>query len=93
VDVFAAADQEAMDKAENLKLLDSSSRRNFASNTLVLIKPADSKLALGGVRDLAQPGVQRIASGNPASVPAGRYAPCAGAGRLVERRGQQADLR
>ncbi|WP_374358904.1 molybdate ABC transporter substrate-binding protein [Pseudoduganella danionis] len=74
VDVFAAADQEAMDKAENLKLLDSSSRRNFASNTLVLIKPGDSKLALGGVRDLAQPGVQRIASGNPASVPAGRYA-------------------
>lgn len=73
VDVLATADQDAMDRAGSLKLLDAASRRNFASNTLVLIKPADSKLALGGVRDLAQAGVQRIALGNPASVPAGRY--------------------
>lgn len=73
VDVFASADQDAMDKAENLKLLAAGSRRNFASNTLVLIKPAESKLALAGVRDLAQAGVQRITIGNPASVPAGRY--------------------
>ncbi|MFC0168811.1 molybdate ABC transporter substrate-binding protein [Pseudoduganella danionis] len=73
VDVFASADQEAMDKAEGLKLLAAASRRNFASNTLVLIRPGDSKVALGGVRDLAQAAVQRIAIGNPASVPAGRY--------------------
>lgn len=73
VDVFAAADQDAMDKAESLKLLAAGGRRNFASNTLVLIKPSDSKLALSAVRDLAQAALQRIAIGNPASVPAGRY--------------------
>lgn len=73
VDVFASADQDAMDKAESLKLLAAGSRRNFASNTLVLIKPGDSKLALGGVRDLGQAAVQRITIGNPASVPVGRY--------------------
>ncbi|MYM38175.1 molybdate ABC transporter substrate-binding protein [Duganella qianjiadongensis] len=74
VDVFASADQETMDKAEGMKLLAAGSRTNFASNTLVLIKPADSKYGVGALRDLAQAGVQRIAIGNPASVPAGRYA-------------------
>jgi len=74
VDVLASADQESMDKADSLKLLAAGTRRNFASNTLVLVQPADSKLALRGLRDLAGPAVQRIALGNPASVPAGRYA-------------------
>lgn len=73
VDVLASADQEAMDKAGNLKLLAAGTRRNFASNTLVLVQPVDSKLALRSLRDLAGAAVQRIALGNPASVPAGRY--------------------
>src|ERR1700740_2917980 len=34
VDVLASADQEAMDKADNLKLLQAGTRRNFASNSL-----------------------------------------------------------
>ncbi|HWW68625.1 MAG TPA: molybdate ABC transporter substrate-binding protein [Duganella sp.] len=74
VDVFASADQEAMDKAESLKLLAAGSRRDFATNTLVLIAPANSKLALKGTVDLQKAAVSRVTMGNPASVPVGRYA-------------------
>ena len=74
VDVFASADQEAMDKAESLKLLAPGTRRNFVTNSLVLIAPANSKLALKGIADLQQATVTRVTMGNPASVPVGRYA-------------------
>lgn len=74
VDVLACADQESMDKAETQKLLTAGSRQNFAANSLVLIVPTDSALPLRTVADLAQASVTRIAMGNPASVPAGRYA-------------------
>jgi molybdate transport system substrate-binding protein len=74
VDVFASADQDTMDRAEQQKLLAAETRRNFVGNTLVLITPSDSTLALQTVADLQKPEVKRIAIGNPASVPAGRYA-------------------
>jgi molybdate transport system substrate-binding protein len=73
VDVLACADQESMDKAEAQKLLTSGSRQNVAGNSLVLIVPTDSVLTIRTVTDLAQASVTRIALGNPASVPAGRY--------------------
>ncbi|WP_373991427.1 molybdate ABC transporter substrate-binding protein [Duganella sp. BuS-21] len=73
VDVFASADQDAMDKADSLKLLAAGTRKNFASNSLVLIAPQGGKASLKSVAALAQPGVARIAIGNPASVPVGRY--------------------
>ena len=73
VDVLACADQESMDKADAQKLLTTGSRKNFAANSLVLIVPSDSTLAIRTVADLTQPLVKRIAMGNPASVPAGRY--------------------
>lgn len=74
VDVFASADQDAMDKADALKLLAPGSRRNFVTNSLVLITPASSKLGLKGPADLRQAAVTRVTLGNPASVPVGRYA-------------------
>ncbi len=73
VDVFASADQETMDTAGKKGLLAADSRTDFARNGLVLIVPASGARALAGLDDLAQPGVQRIAIGNPASVPVGRY--------------------
>lgn len=73
VDVFASADQATMNKAQEKKLIDEGTRKNFALNDLVLIVPADSKLALAGLDDLKKGEVQRIAIGNPESVPAGRY--------------------
>ena len=73
VDVFASADQETMDLAEKQGLVAASDRRDFVRNTLVLITPADSKLVIRRLEDLGQPGIKRVAIGNPASVPVGRY--------------------
>jgi molybdate transport system substrate-binding protein len=74
VDVFASADQETLDKAQAQNLLVAGSRRNFVNNTLVLIEPSDSTLALKSLADLAKPAVKRLALGKPEGVPAGRYA-------------------
>jgi molybdate transport system substrate-binding protein len=73
VDVFASADQKTMDQAQEKGLIVLASRKNFVSNALVLIVPQDSKLTLTGPKDLAAAAVNRVAVGNPASVPAGRY--------------------
>jgi len=72
-DVFASADQEAMDKADAQKVLAAGSRRNFVSNSLVMVVPSDSALGLKGPVDLQKAEVKRVAIGNPASVPVGRY--------------------
>ena len=72
-DVFASADKEAMDRADAQKLLVAGSRRNFVSNSLVMVVPSDSALALKAATDLQKPEVKRIAMGNPSTVPAGRY--------------------
>lgn len=73
-DVFASADQQAMDKAAAERVVVPASRRDFASNALVLVVPADSRLPIGKMEDLGRPVVRRVAYGNPASVPVGRYA-------------------
>jgi len=73
VDVFASADQETMDMAAEQKLLAADTRQDFARNALVLIVPSDSRIRLEQLADLQQPAVERIAIGNPASVPVGRY--------------------
>jgi molybdate transport system substrate-binding protein len=70
-DVFASADQESMDRAR--PHLAPGSRRDFASNRLVVAVPFGSKLDLRTLADLRQPAVQRLTTGNPASVPVGRY--------------------
>lgn len=73
-DVFASADQKAMDRAADEKVIVPGTRRDFAANSLVLIVPADSKApAPKSLNDLTAPGVKRIAYGDPASVPVGRY--------------------
>ena len=73
VDVFASADQEAMDKADGLKLLAAGTRKNFALNSLVLIVPNAGTHAIKGPADLQQAAITRVTMGNPASVPVGRY--------------------
>lgn len=74
VDVFASADQDTMDKAEQQRLLLAGTRQNFASNRLVLITPLAGGLPLKQLADLQQAKVQRVALGRPEGVPAGRYA-------------------
>ncbi|MGY8526159.1 molybdate ABC transporter substrate-binding protein [Paracidovorax citrulli] len=73
-DVFASADQSAMDRAQAAGMLAAGSRRDFAGNTLVLVVPASVPSAVAGPADLRSDAVRRIAYGNPASVPVGRYA-------------------
>lgn len=72
-DVFASADQDAMNKAEAEKVVQPASRKDFAANQVVLIVPADSKLGIGALHDLTRADVKRVAYGNPSSVPVGRY--------------------
>ncbi|WP_183085199.1 molybdate ABC transporter substrate-binding protein [Trinickia fusca] len=74
-DVFASADETAMNKAVDAKVVAADTRRDFAANSLVMIVPADSTLSIKSVSELATlPQVKRIALADPASVPAGRYA-------------------
>ena len=79
--VFFSADEEWMDHLEKKGLLAPGTRRNVLANQLVLVVPGDSKIT--SVRlDSAQSflaAVQgaRIATGDPDSVPVGRYAKAA----------------
>jgi molybdate transport system substrate-binding protein len=73
VDVFASADQETMDQAQSKGLVKAEQRRNFVSNTLVVIVPSTAANTPKAVADLTQAAYQRIAIGLPASVPVGRY--------------------
>ena len=73
VDVFASADQETMDAAVKMGAVAASDRKDFVRNRLVMIVPIGGTGSPTSLDDLRQPGVQRIAVGNPASVPVGRY--------------------
>ena len=76
-DLFISADQEWMDYLQTRHLLDKSTRRNLVGNRLVLIAPADSKLDLKiapGFKLAAALGAGRLATGDPDTVPVGRYA-------------------
>ncbi|HEU5137385.1 MAG TPA: molybdate ABC transporter substrate-binding protein [Steroidobacteraceae bacterium] len=76
-DVFISADQEWMDYLQSRNLLDEASRVNLVGNRLVLIAPADSKIELKVERGFALVDALaggRLATGDPDTVPAGRYA-------------------
>lgn len=73
VDVFASADQETMDQAQAQGLVKVEQRRNFVSNSLVLIVPTAAANVPAGLKGLTQASYQRVAIGLPASVPVGRY--------------------
>ncbi len=81
VDLFFSADQEWMDYLDARKLIASSTRRDLLANRLVLVAPADSATALKIGPDfplLAALGANgRLATGDPESVPAGKYAKAA----------------
>lgn len=74
VDVFATDDTDSMDRAEKQGLLADGTRRALLRNRLVLIVPDGGGMTVSTLTGLEQAAVRRIAIGNPASVPAGRYA-------------------
>jgi molybdate transport system substrate-binding protein len=76
-DVFFSADLEWMDYLQTRKLIRRDTRRDVLGNRLVLIAPADSKIKLRiephfPLADALGNG--RLATGDPDSVPVGRYA-------------------
>jgi molybdate transport system substrate-binding protein len=76
-DAFLSADTDWMDYLAARNLVQTATRRNILGNRLVLIAPAESKLALKiephfAIR--AALGAERLATGDPGSVPVGRYA-------------------
>jgi molybdate transport system substrate-binding protein len=73
VDVFVSADQDTMDRGAAQKLIDTDTRKDFVSNSLVLIEPGKDGPGLKGLQDLGGANVRKIAIGKVATVPAGRY--------------------
>lgn len=77
-DVFFAADTDWMDYLQARDLIDASTRVNLLGNRLVLIAPADStlqlKIAPGFALAAALGPGGRLSTGDPDSVPVGKYA-------------------
>ena len=76
-DVFFSADLEWMDYLQTRNLIQVDSRHNVLGNRLVLVAPADSKIKLKIAPHFALGaalGKDRLATGDPDSVPVGRYA-------------------
>jgi len=73
VDVFASADQATMNRANDQKLIDADTRRNFVTNSLVLIEPAQGGAGIRSLQDLGNAAVKKIAIGKVATVPVGAY--------------------
>ena len=71
IDLFLSAAQRQMDELEKQNLIVPASRRAFARNVLVVIKPADSRIDIAKPADLLDANVGRIAIGNPKTVPPG----------------------
>ncbi|HMM79333.1 MAG TPA: molybdate ABC transporter substrate-binding protein [Pyrinomonadaceae bacterium] len=74
VDVFASAGERQMEALAEKDLLVAGSRKDFARNSLVLITPKGSEKKIVSFLDLVDPAVEKIAVGNPKTVPAGQYA-------------------
>jgi molybdate transport system substrate-binding protein len=79
--VFVSADQDWMNYLQTRNLIAPETRVNIATNELVLVAPADTKLQLKivpGFRLAAALGESgRLATGDPSSVPVGKYAKAA----------------
>lgn len=73
-DVFLSANPEWARQLDDRRLLAPGSMAPFAHNALVVVVPAASGLAIGGLADLVSPRVARVALGDPSHVPAGVYA-------------------
>jgi molybdate transport system substrate-binding protein len=80
-DIFVSADTDWMDYATQKKTINEQSRVNLLGNSIVLIAPKDSKIdnvTIGQGFDLAKlAGDGKIATGDVASVPVGKYAKAA----------------
>jgi molybdate transport system substrate-binding protein len=72
-DLFFSADLPQMEALDKHGRLEPGTRKNLLSNQLVIIVPADSKLALSSPKDLLKADIKRIALAEPTTVPVGVY--------------------
>jgi molybdate transport system substrate-binding protein len=73
-DVFFSAAAKQMDVLEQKGLILPASRQSIVANSLVLIAPKSSPLAVSDLAQLKEMPIQRFAVGEFRSVPAGQYA-------------------
>ena len=74
VDVFFAAASKQIDALEKKNLILANTRRNLLSNRLVLIMPTSANVnRFASLKNLTNLDIQRIAIGDPRSVPVGQY--------------------
>ena len=79
-DVFFSADRKWLDWLQQRRLIDPATRVDVVGNRLVLVAPADSRLQLRIAPGFAigrALGERRLATADPDTVPAGRYAQAA----------------
>ena len=74
IDLFISAAPRQMDELEKKGLVLAATRRVFARNVLIVVKPADSRIDLTKPSDLLDPRVTKIVIGSPKTVPVGQYA-------------------
>ncbi len=74
VDLFLSAAEKDMDRIASLGLIVQDTRRSIVSNTVVVVVPAGSTLAVSSFADLLGGGISRFALCDPRTSPAGRYA-------------------
>ena len=74
VDIFLSAAPKQMEALEMKNLLLAGTRKDLWRNEIVLVVPKDGSSRVASFQDLARPGVNHVALGEPTSVPAGAYA-------------------
>ncbi len=74
VDIYVSATPRQMDNLQESGLIIADSRRNFLSNSMVLIVPSESVLEIDDFTDLTGQNVEKIVIGDPGYVTAGAYA-------------------
>jgi molybdate transport system substrate-binding protein len=72
-DLFLSADLRQMDNLDKKGRLEPGTRKNLLSNQLVMIVPADSRLAISSPKDLLKTDIKKIALAEPSTVPVGVY--------------------
>lgn len=73
VDIFISAATKQMNELVNKNLILPNSNFILLENSIVLIKPKNSKLKVSSFNDLIKPEVKKIAIGEISSVPVGQY--------------------
>lgn len=73
-DVFVSAGPDQVNVLEAKGLIDKSTRCDLLRNRIIVVLPAVSDLQIDGAGSLADERIRHIAIGDPAHVPAGKYA-------------------